>query len=242
MENLVDRPIKLHQELVCLNKVLDKNQNKKKLVNGRGHSWNCIFTKRNPWRNADGQWKYWRHWTGTWFPFNTQNKEETEKSIYIIGRDVLQKLQGWKGHPIVLLWPKRNQKYVEGRKLKPPCSCKSKCYQKISEENRLHIFNQFWKKCDTWDQRRQVIARSVTKKQKLIMKTEGNLETDRRKFSFVYRLIADSISDRVRRTMFLNTLWLGEKFVKVSLEKQFDGGLIAPDQRGKHTPAKAYSG
>lgn len=69
------------------------------------------------------------------------------------------------------------------------------------------------------------------------MKTEGNLETDRRKFSFVYRLIADSISENVCRTMFLNTLCLGEKFVKLSLEKHFDGGLITPDQRGKHTPA-----
>lgn len=55
---------------------------------------------------------------------------------------------------------------VDGRKLKPPCSCKSKCYEKISEEKRLIIFNQFWKKCDTWDQRRQFIARSVTKKTK----------------------------------------------------------------------------
>lgn len=41
--------------------------------------------------------------------------------------------------------------------------------------------------------------------------------------------------------MFLNTLSIGEKFVKESLEKQLDGGLVAPDQRGKHIPGNKTS-
>lgn len=150
------------------------------------------------------------------------------------------KIARLKGSPYVSTVAKKKPE-VEGRKLKPPCSCKSKCYEKVPEEKRLQIFKQFWKKCNSWDQRRQFIAHSVTKKQKNIMKTAGNLETDRRKFSYIYRLIIDSKSEKVCRVMFLNTLCLGEKFVKVSLEKQLDGGLIAPDQRGKHTPANKSS-
>uniref|UniRef100_A0A2A4JFC9 Uncharacterized protein n=1 Tax=Heliothis virescens TaxID=7102 RepID=A0A2A4JFC9_HELVI len=37
---------------------------------------------------------------------------------------------------------------------------------KISHEKRLQIFNEFWKTCTSWDQRRQFIANNVTKETK----------------------------------------------------------------------------
>jgi hypothetical protein len=37
--------------------------------------------------------------------------------------------------------------------------------------------------------------------------------------------------------MFLNTLGVTEKFVRVALKKKLDSGLISTDDRGKHTPS-----
>lgn len=131
----------------------------------------------------------------------------------------------------------RKKSKVEGRELKPPCACRVKCYEKFSNDKRLQIFKEFWKTCVSWDQRRQFIVNNVTKIQKRIMKTSGNLDTDKRKFTFNYTLVNDSKSIKVCKTMFLNTLCIGEKFLKISFEKQLVGGLVAPDQRGKHTPS-----
>lgn len=91
--------------------------------------------------------------------------------------------------------------------------------------------------CVSWDQRRQFIANTVTKEQKRMMKSHGNLDTDRRKFTYKYHLIVNSECKKVCRVMFLNTLYIGEKFLKISLEKRLHGGLVAPGQRAKHSPA-----
>ncbi|KAJ8721081.1 hypothetical protein PYW08_006846 [Mythimna loreyi] len=125
---------------------------------------------------------------------------------------------------------------VEGRMLKPPCSCKAKCYTKISHEKRELIFNQFWKNCRNWDQRRQFIVSNVKKDRKRNMKTSGDLELDRRKFSYNYSFTVDGSKEKVCKVMFLNTLSIGEKFVKLSVEKKMEGGLTIEDQRGKHVP------
>lgn len=151
-------------------------------------------------------------------------------------KKVVSKVARLKGSPYHSTVAKKKP-VVEGRQLKPPCACRDKCYEKIPHEKRLQIFNEFWKTCISWDQRRQFIANNVTKEQKRVMKTNGNLDTDRRKFTYKYRLIVDSECKTVCRVMFLNTLNIGEKFLKISLEKLLDGGLVAPDQRGKHTPA-----
>lgn len=50
--------------------------------------------------------------------------------------------------------------------MKPPCKCKSKCYEKVPNETRIKIFNEFWEKCTSWDQRRQFIASKITKETK----------------------------------------------------------------------------
>lgn len=149
---------------------------------------------------------------------------------------VISKVARLKGSPYHSTVAKKKP-VVAGRQLKPPCECRDKCYEKIPPEKRLQIFNEFWKTCASWDQRRQFIANNVTKEQKRLMKTHGNLDTDRRKFTYKYRLIVNSECIKVCRVMFLNTLCIGEKFLKLSVEKQLDGGLVAPDRRGKHTPA-----
>ncbi|XP_045506945.1 uncharacterized protein LOC123703104 [Colias croceus] len=170
------------------------------------------------------------------------SKSNTRKKVKNVTKwkRVAAKIARLKGSPYHSTVAKKNPE-IDGREMKPPCKCKSKCYEKVPNETRIQIFDEFWKKCSSWDQRRQFIASNVTKKQKHTMRTTGNLDTDRRKFTYEYRLIVNSKSEKICRNMFLHTLSIGEKFVKVSLEKQLDGGLVAPDQRGKHIPGNKTS-
>ncbi|CAH0397337.1 unnamed protein product [Chilo suppressalis] len=149
---------------------------------------------------------------------------------------VVSKVARLKGSPYHSTVAKKKPN-VEGRQLKPPCACRHKCYEKIPDNIRLQIFKEFWKTCSSWDQRRQFLANHITKEPKHLMKTNGNLDTDRRKFTYIYRLVVNSESQKVCKVMFLNTLCIGDKFLKLSLVKQLDCGLVAPDQRGKHIPS-----
>lgn len=177
--------------------------------------------------------------SGTCDPINHhQAKEKTRKrSINVLKwKRVSAKNARAKGSPYHSSVAKKNPE-VEGRSLKDPCSCRSKCYEKISPENRDIIFKQFWKISNSWEQRRQFVARNVTKNLKTTMRTTGNLDTDRRKFTYTYNLISGFEAVRVCKVMFLNTLCIGEHFVTVSLDKQLAGGMTIPDLRGRHVPA-----
>ncbi|CAG5019804.1 unnamed protein product [Parnassius apollo] len=57
----------------------------------------------------------------------------------------------------------KTKKIIEKRKMKEACpnTCKLKCFEKISYDNRIKHFESFWKTTTNWEQRRQFAASSI---------------------------------------------------------------------------------
>ncbi|CAB3250328.1 unnamed protein product [Arctia plantaginis] len=127
----------------------------------------------------------------------------------------------------------RNGVLRDGKILKPPhpITCRLKCYQKFNAQDRNRIFTSFWQigdHCRQWDY--------------IVNHTKVNFTNNfsRRKKSIKYCLpLLESNSDipnkvSVCRTMFLNTLSVGERTVQTALAKwRSVSGSISPDRRGR---------
>lgn len=113
------------------------------------------------------------------------------------------------------------KKEVSERKLKEPCSCRFKCYEIIPEKERQAIFDHFWKTLKQWVQRRQYISTYVTKSIKARRLAKNtNWEEDRRKYNLKYTLNVRGEILPVCKVMFLNTLCIGDRFVRNCVFKQ----------------------
>lgn len=120
----------------------------------------------------------------------------------------------------------------------PPCDCRMLCSEKVSEEIRNQLHTVFWRTCN-WEQRKQYIAMSVKESPKKRTRVPGKKkEETRRQVTLTYSLIVENENITVCKTMFLRTFSLSEKFVRHAMEKKrkSPGGIIGPDQRGRHTP------
>lgn len=132
----------------------------------------------------------------------------------------------------------RNGVQRDGKILKQPCpgTCRLKCFQKFDELQRERIFSSFWKigdHCRQWDYIVNHTEVGDTKYPSTI-----NVES-RRKRTVKYCLpLIESKSDLpnkvfVCKTMFLNTLSIGERTVQTALAKwRSGGGSVSPDRRG----------
>lgn len=59
----------------------------------------------------------------------------------------------------------KKNKFVAAKIMKPPCSCKKKCYDKISEIERQSIFNRYWTKENSNNIKRHFIRSCIITKQ-----------------------------------------------------------------------------
>ncbi|KAL4719252.1 hypothetical protein ACJJTC_018955 [Scirpophaga incertulas] len=129
----------------------------------------------------------------------------------------------------------------DARRMKVSCSatCRLRCYEKITDESRKELFSRFW---DTGSHVKQwqIIAKYVMQKNK---KTATNLEeTSRRSYTLHYHLplhdpVTDSTSSqKVCKTMFLNTFNISKEFVYTALRKNNDCNDFVDiiDDRGRH--------
>ncbi|XP_012286080.1 uncharacterized protein LOC105702803 [Orussus abietinus] len=129
-------------------------------------------------------------------------------------------------------------KIVPAKVMGPPCDCRMHCSEKIDEEAREQLHNVFWKTC-TWEQRKQYIALSVKESPKQRTRCRGNVKSEhRRQVTFTYSLLIKGEFITVCKPMFLSTFSVSEKFVRHAMDKKrtSPGGIIGPDQRGRHTP------
>ncbi|KAL4708557.1 hypothetical protein ACJJTC_014165 [Scirpophaga incertulas] len=123
------------------------------------------------------------------------------------------------------------------REMGPPCSCRMKCYDKFSREQRQHIFYKFWS-LGNRHQQWTFLTNLVTRKIKRRMLTDV---TSKRKFTLIYRLPIssnDKIIDYVNvcKKIFLNTISISDQVVNTALNKlDTSSGIISTDQRGKHS-------
>ncbi|CAG9833313.1 unnamed protein product [Diabrotica balteata] len=99
------------------------------------------------------------------------------------------------------------------RQMKPFCNCKMsekskkiKC-RNFTEEDRQHIFNQFWQNM-SWAEKKVYISSLVDNMAPKDLKNRTN-ETSRRSNTFKCHLKKNGVRERVCQVMFINTLSLG---------------------------------
>nr|CAI5862904.1 unnamed protein product [Callosobruchus analis] len=132
----------------------------------------------------------------------------------------------------------KKNKTVRARSLKPPCSCRKKCYEKLTYEERLGLFNDFYTL--SYQEQTQLLSTLVNEFTKL--RCINNDEGSRRKFSRSYFLKKENVLIKVCKIMFLNTLDIGFKRIRYTMEKCRGGsGICTPDNRGRHGNHKRVS-
>ena len=134
-------------------------------------------------------------------------------------------------------------KVVPAKVMGPPCDCRMRCNDKIDEIARQQLHGVFWKTC-TWEQRKQYIALLVKESPKQRTRCRGDVKSEnRRQVTFTYSLLINGDFMTVCKSMFLSTFSVSEKFVRHAMDKKrtSPGGIIGPDQRGRHTPKSKKS-
>lgn len=120
-------------------------------------------------------------------------------------------------------------KNIPAKKLKNPCSCKKRCYLKVTEDQRQALFEKFYK-LGRKDLQWFMIGKLVTKKPVERRRTVVIEDEDSyRNFTYEYHL-SDLMGKLIPvcRTMFLNTFAISIKVVVTAMGKN------SPDKRGKH--------
>ncbi|XP_047521302.1 uncharacterized protein LOC125060441 [Pieris napi] len=129
----------------------------------------------------------------------------------------------------------RNGKIQAKRKMGPPCQCRKKCFDKLSEGKRQKIFKSFWN-LGNREKQWMFIASLVKKQNKRRVYTDT---TSRRKYTLKYSLPVDHGEDNyvdVCKKHFLSTISVSDQVINKALEKMATTtGVLIPDQRGKHS-------
>ncbi|XP_071055447.1 uncharacterized protein [Onthophagus taurus] len=125
------------------------------------------------------------------------------------------------------------------KEMKAPCpdECKKQCKQNISVESRALIHSQFWNGSIELDQKRQFIASCIEEVPVERVRARTGSRAGKRKTSLKYFFSVDGKKFSVCRTYFLNTLNISQTSVRNALSKRQLGGIVIPDQRGKHEPS-----
>ncbi|XP_065643183.1 uncharacterized protein LOC136074884 [Hydra vulgaris] len=110
-------------------------------------------------------------------------------------------------------------------------SCKFKCRQHISDEERAHIFSDFWSMDDT--QKKHFYSRTTERLQKKRHRTIN--ENSRKTYSFYYSFFVGDLQTRVCKEFYLTTLNISSRRVYYHHENKNDAtGSPAFSKWGKH--------
>lgn len=149
-------------------------------------------------------------------------------------RDSKRKILKNSGKP----YNSRDGKQRQGKSLEPSCknSCKLKCFDRLNEDTRKKIFENFWAIGDHSKQY-DFILRYVVKINKKRTVTHNE---SRRLFTYIYHLPCEENNLQsklvVCKKMFLNTLSCGPKMIRTALSKSDEkDNFTLLDKRGYHS-------
>lgn len=125
-------------------------------------------------------------------------------------------------------------KVIPAKIMKLPCSCKRKCFDKINYAQRLIIFENYYSL--TLDGQNQFISSSVEEISKKTERIKINNIPSRRQFSKKYFLTKNNEKIEVCQIMFMNTLNVSQKIIRVTVAKKSStgSGVCLSDGRGHH--------
>ncbi|CAH0560475.1 unnamed protein product [Brassicogethes aeneus] len=132
----------------------------------------------------------------------------------------------------------KSGKIIKKRKLGPLIACRMKCRERLEEENRLSIFEDYWK-LSSHDKRAGFVAGLIDVKSKsLEKKKQPNKTHKNREWTYLYKFNVKGGQVSVCKNCFLKTLDETPKFIEIVMNykvKSISGATNA-DMRGKHEP------
>ncbi|XP_072386015.1 uncharacterized protein [Diabrotica undecimpunctata] len=131
-------------------------------------------------------------------------------------------------------------KEKRGKTLKPECGekCRTKCSQKFSNADRYDIHLSFWNLKDNALQR-QFVASHL---EKLVTKHRRTVEGSNRGMNLVYFLTVHGVKVKVCKKFFMNTLDIGDKFIRTTWRKSDGKGSVENDKRGNFMKRETVTG
>ena len=118
------------------------------------------------------------------------------------------------------------------------CSkCAKKCQERVSEQQRKDIFDQFY--ClQPYERQKDFVCRHVSETEtRTYLTTDGSPANKKRKVSRKFFLPVDGNYHPVCKTFFLKTLDVGHAYIEHALKSSEHGTFCGRDNRGRHTPA-----
>ena len=124
----------------------------------------------------------------------------------------------------------------ESRKMKPGCGvgCRLKCHDRITENQRSNIFNDYWKLGDPIRQREYLAAHVKRGSVRRSNEYKKHPHPTRRDNVFKYELPNGNEKVHVCKCFFLDTLAICDRLVRTTFVSMSPGGSVATEKRGKH--------
>ena len=118
------------------------------------------------------------------------------------------------------------------------CSkCTKKCAQKIPEDKRQEIFDQFYS-LESYERQKDFVCRLVHQTDtRTYLSTDGLPAEKKRKVARKFTFTLDGQSHSVCKTFFMKTLDIGQAYIEHALKNSEQGSFCGRDNRGRHTPA-----
>lgn len=127
-------------------------------------------------------------------------------------------------------------KTIPAKKVKAACTCRKRCFEKITFKERQTLFTSFYKLSSS--AQNQFIANSIEEEEKHVQRLRrDDGKESRRNFTRHYFLTrTDGKKIEVCQVMFLNTFDVTLKKARVVVEKKRSSGskICSEDKRGKH--------
>lgn len=134
------------------------------------------------------------------------------------------------------------------RKLKDACNnCRMKCPEKINNDERKLIFDEYWSLGDI-NRQRDFISKHISVDKKTQTRKRRKLDngqadasdteqldsnsSSRRTFTHTYYLQKNGFKVKVCKIFFLNTLSISAQVVKTVISKTGSTGIVSEDRRG----------
>lgn len=125
----------------------------------------------------------------------------------------------------------------EARKMKSPCQdkCRLKCKEKMTEDERMSVFDAYWNLGDIAKQREFIHNCTTEVKPKYRYVREGG-QRPRRNYNAAFFFNLGERRIRVCKIFFRNTLAINDRPIRTAFEKKdkLAGAVMAEDKRGKH--------
>ncbi|KAE8738910.1 hypothetical protein FOCC_FOCC015599 [Frankliniella occidentalis] len=126
-------------------------------------------------------------------------------------------------------------KVVSARSLQPLADCRMKCREKLNEEDRKVVFQEYWGQRD-FDRRVNYISSHVFQKPTAVKRTKDEKSGRNRTCTLRYELDINNSRIVVCKKCFLATLCENDSFVQRALlnKKRSLSGVTSSDRRGRH--------